>query len=105
MHRLLLALAGSLLLLSSLSCSRPIRYKTYRMFTGTCPGACDYYVTCKQRQGDEVSESLQAACVDECSQIFSSSDVIIAFESLLCEDAIAFVEGSSGREPGAALAP
>jgi predicted permease len=104
MRLLLIAFAASLFL-SVLGCSRPIRYKTYRMFTGTCPGACDYYVMCKQRQGDEVGASLQAACVNECSQVFSSPDSIIAFESLLCEDAVAFVEGEHGREPGTAFVP
>lgn len=85
-------------------CSRPAN-TTFIWMTGTCPGACDYYSLCKERSGDRIDEPVHDACVKECGEIFSSSESIIAFESLICEDAIAFVEGPSGREPGVPMAP
>ncbi len=69
-------------------------------FTGTCSGACDYYAHCKARSGEKIGPEVQTACVTECTEVFSSRQSILAFESLVCEDAVAFVEGQSGRAPG-----
>jgi len=76
-------------------CAKP-RYVVYRRVTGTCEGACSYYLACK-RSDDSVAH---AACVNECREIFDSSETLKEFERLECKDAVAFVEGSSGRGPG-----
>lgn len=82
------------------SCVRRAPVVQYERLTGTCEGACNYYLACKQAEGDEISENTQQACVLECNEVFNSKEPIVAFESLACEDAVAFVEGSSGRAPG-----
>lgn len=96
-----IALAG-LVLIAQMSCFHHARGNN-RWLTGTCTGACDYYAMCKDLRGDAVSDQVLAACRQECDEVFSSSHSIIAFESLVCDDAIAFVEGESGREPGQPL--
>jgi hypothetical protein len=87
-------------LVSTVSCVRRAPRIHYQQLTGTCDGACEYYLACKQYGGDPVSEPMHHACVSECGEVFSSRDSIMAFESLTCEDAVGFVEGSSGRAPG-----
>ncbi len=80
-----------------------IRYSTgggYVRFTGTCEGACNHYLSCKSARGQYPGDKTRVACEAECAEIFSTSEPIIVFESLTCEDTIAFVEGSSGRGPG-----
>lgn len=72
-------------------------------FTGTCNGACNYYARCKALRGEKISRDVHAACEAECRDVFSSKQSILAFESLVCEDAVAFVEGTSGRVPGEPL--
>jgi hypothetical protein len=68
--------------------------------TGTCAGACDLYLWCKAESGQEVPQASKTACELECAEVFSGAEPLAAFESLSCEDAIAFVEGQSGRGPG-----
>lgn len=102
MRYVLVALIGVLLIAHS-SCLQRSTRKYKRWLTGTCPGACDYYANCKELRGDRISDQVHAACTRECDEIFSSSETILAFESLVCEDAIAFVEGTGGRQPGEAL--
>lgn len=87
-------------LISAVGCVRHTPGMRYPQLTGTCAGACEYYLECRQESGEPVSESMHDACVRECNEVFGSSDSIMAFESLVCEDAVAFVEGSSGRAPG-----
>ncbi len=72
--------------------------------TGTCAGACALYLWCKAEGGQEVGEREQKTCELECPEVFSGAEPLAAFESLSCDDAIAFVEGQSGRGPGAVLA-
>ncbi|HTM20677.1 MAG TPA: hypothetical protein VL172_09225 [Kofleriaceae bacterium] len=67
-----------------------------RQLTGTCDGVCDYYLACKQSADAKTRD----ACVQECSFIFSDDESLMAFESLECPDAVAYVEGPSGRAPG-----
>ena len=84
----------------ALGCSRGGQTSAYPTLTGTCAGACDHYLSCKSSQGGEVSQRNYQICERECTQVFSGAETLMAFESLACEDAIAFVEGSSGRGPG-----
>ncbi|MCG8419550.1 MAG: hypothetical protein MJE77_16590 [Proteobacteria bacterium] len=72
----------------------------YRKLTGNCQGACNYYLSCKESRGEQISERHHQLCEYECGDVFSSSESLLAFESLSCEDAIGFVEGDSGRGPG-----
>jgi hypothetical protein len=58
-----------------------------RKLTGTCEGACDHYIECKDGGGDA------GACVAECRQVFSDDESLRAFESLSCADTIEYVEG------------
>lgn len=95
--RLLLAGALSAGLLTVVACA-PRPYRVERQLTGTCEGACDYYLACRRSSDD----ATRVACVKECSFIFSDDESLMAFESLECSDAVAFVEGPSGRAPGAA---
>jgi hypothetical protein len=93
--RFLLAGALAAGLLAVVACAgRP--YIVQRQLTGTCDGACDYYLACK-RTDDAPTRN---ACVKECGFIFSDDESLMAFESLECSDAVAYVEGPSGRAPG-----
>lgn len=66
--------------------------------TGTCPGACEHYLKCKGATDDH---SAYAICVAECRDIYEDNAYTLAsYERLACEDAVAFVEGESGRGPG-----
>ena len=67
-----------------------------RQLTGTCTGACGYYMSCKGSDDPE----LYRACVGECGDVFSDPVSIKAFESLYCPDVVAYIEGPSGHEPG-----
>lgn len=99
--RLLFAVVLSALLIGQASCMRRGGENAgYRRLTGTCEGACDHYRSCKASRQEPVSDPGYGACVVECSEVFSSAESLRAFESLSCDDAVAFVEGSSGRGPG-----
>jgi hypothetical protein len=89
---------ASLLLLTLAGCARP-HYVVHRRVTGTCEGACDYYMYCKRSEDSAIHE----ACLFECNEIFSTPDSLKAFERLDCEDALAYVEGPSGRAPGESI--
>jgi hypothetical protein len=69
----------------------------HHVLTGTCEGACEHYMACKETSDQGVFQ----ACAAECPQVFSSPDSLRAFESLRCDDAVVYVEGESGRGPGA----
>lgn len=58
--------------------------------TGTCDGACAYYLGCK----DADQPAARATCVAECTDIFASPETIATFESLSCQDAVEFVDGA-----------
>lgn len=67
--------------------------------TGTCEGACSHYADCKQG----VAQTTFDACVAECREIFEDQrETLRDYERLSCTDAVAFIEGDSGRPPGAA---
>jgi hypothetical protein len=96
--RYLLSAALATSLLAIVACA-PRPYVVQRQLTGTCDGVCDYYLACK-RSGDVQTRQ---ACVKECSFIFSDDESLMAFESLECADAVAYVEGPSGRAPGSSV--
>jgi hypothetical protein len=89
---LLLVLAGLAL---TMSCVRTSYHRTYRP-AGTCESACDYYLSCKDKDGDS---NAMHACVIDCRGVFSDRDSLRAFEALSCEEAVAFVDGSDGKGP------
>jgi hypothetical protein len=102
--RILLALALALIAALSGACAHRGPGPKFARPTGTCTGACDLYLWCKAESGQEVAERAKDTCELECAEVFSGAEPLAAFESLSCEDAIAFVEGQSGRGPGAVLA-
>ena len=103
--RLVLALALVVALFGALTgCAHRGPGPRFTRPTGTCAGACELYLWCKAERGQEVSERDQKTCELECPEVFSGAEPLAAFESLSCDDAIAFVEGESGRGPGAVLA-
>jgi hypothetical protein len=64
---------------------------TGRRLTGTCDGACDHYLSCKQRD-DQASRQ---RCLSECPQVFSDAQSLRMFENLSCRDAVEFVDGTA----------
>lgn len=96
---LLLALAA----LAAGGCVNRSRGPVFGRPTGTCAGACDHYLWCKAQYGDKVDERSRQACELECPEVFSGAESLAAFESLTCDDTVAFVEGESGRGPGTLL--
>jgi hypothetical protein len=99
--RLVLALVTTLLALGG--CVNRSRGPVFGRPTGTCAGACDHYLWCKAQYGDKVDERSRQTCELECPEVFSGAESLAAFESLTCDDTVAFVEGESGRGPGALL--
>jgi hypothetical protein len=64
-----------------------------RTNTGTCEGACDRYMECREG-GTSVDEQ---RCTRECPEALSDPESIRAFESLSCEDVAVFVDGPRAR--------
>lgn len=63
-----------------------------RRATGTCAGACDYYVACKHDR----ASATRSTCLAECPEVFGDRTSIAAFEALSCRDAIEYVDGLPG---------
>lgn len=84
--------AGLLFLVAS--CPRPRAGGP--QVTGTCEGACDYYLACKRT--DDVARF--ESCVAECNDFFSDRQALVELERLACDELVAFIEGPSGRAPG-----
>ena len=66
------------------------------VLTGTCDGACTYYLTCKAEGGQPLGvdpRAQHATCVAQCAEVFSDVDTINAFESLECPAVVEFVDG------------
>jgi len=88
---------------ASLSCVRYGRFTGFSTTSGTCDGACQHYLSCKD---DERPESFRT-CVADCRDIFvyqgePDRESLRTFESLECKDAVAYVEGDDdGRRPTA----
>lgn len=74
--------------LASSACA-VVRTFTGRTVTGTCTGACDHYLRCKPGS----TQQDRTRCLAECPQVFSDRDSLGAYESLDCDDAVAFVDG------------
>lgn len=64
--------------------------------TGTCDGACAHYIECKPGH----PEADRSRCMSECPQVFSDRDSIMGYESLACDDAVEYVDGSAARTAG-----
>jgi len=68
----------------------------------SCESLCNYYVACR----DIEDSAVHGACVAECREIFyedgePDTRSLRDFQRLECSEAVAFIEGSSGRPPGA----
>lgn len=61
--------------------------------TGTCEGACDHYIACKDGHSDADGQRCRAECPD----VFSDPDSIMAYESLSCRDAVEYIDGTAKR--------
>jgi hypothetical protein len=91
------AIIGALLGAAALS-GCLVRYIAGPRLTGTCGGACDHYVGC--REAPDRDGAIRRACLAECPDVFADEESLMAFESLACPDAVEFVEGSGGHPPG-----
>jgi hypothetical protein len=70
-----------------------VRRLTGPQLTGTCDGACAHYVQCKPGH----SEGDRKRCVAECPEVFNDRDSLMAYESLMCDDAVEFVDGTAAK--------
>lgn len=61
--------------------------------TGTCQGACSHYVECKSGAGN----ADRKRCEAECPDVFSDRDSLMAYESLSCQNAVEYVDGTQPR--------
>ena len=61
--------------------------------TGTCQGACSHYMECKPGAHNEDRNR----CENECPGVFSDRDSLMAYESLSCQNAVEYVDGTSPR--------
>jgi hypothetical protein len=61
--------------------------------TGTCDGACAHYVECKAGHSDRD----RMRCQNECPDVFSDRDSLMAYESMTCKNAVEFVDGDGQR--------
>jgi len=84
-------LAGLLIAAGIAGCL--VRSATDRRVTGTCAGACDYYLACKHSS----DATARGRCLHECPEVFSDSLSLKAFESLDCRDAVEYVDGAPTR--------
>ena len=57
--------------------------------TGTCDGACEHYLECK----DDRDDASHARCVAECAEVFADEISLAEFERLSCRDTVEFVDG------------
>jgi hypothetical protein len=82
---------GALLALSMLGCV--VQRLTGPRLTGTCDGACAHYVQCKPGHSD----ADHSRCLSECPDVFSDRDSLMGYESLVCDDAVEFVDGTAAK--------
>lgn len=61
--------------------------------TGTCHGACDHYLECKP--GHTAAD--REHCEAECPDVFSDRDSLMAYESLSCQNAVEYVDGTQPK--------
>jgi hypothetical protein len=82
---------GLVIALTMISCI--VRRLSGPQLTGTCDGACAHYIQCKPGHGDVD----RARCLTECPDVFSDRDSLMAYESLTCDDAVEYVDGSAAQ--------
>ncbi|HET7500682.1 MAG TPA: hypothetical protein VFK02_06745 [Kofleriaceae bacterium] len=70
-----------------------MRRLTGPQLTGTCDGACAHYVQCKPSHSDVD----RRRCLTECPDVFSDRDSLMAYESLSCDDAVEYIDGSAAQ--------
>ena len=70
-----------------------VRRFTGPELTGTCDGACAHYAQCKPGH----AKADRDRCLAECPDVFSDRDSLMTYESLACEDAVEYVDGSTAR--------
>lgn len=66
---------------------------TSPQLTGTCDGACAHYVQCKAGHSTHDRDR----CLTECPGVFSDRDSLMAYESLTCDAAVEYVDGSAAK--------
>jgi hypothetical protein len=79
------------LVLGALIAGCIVKKVEYPRLTGTCAGACDHYVECKP--GHLPAD--RDRCTRECPNAFSDPDSLMAYESLSCQDAVEYVDGTA----------
>jgi len=89
---------GLVIALSLIGCI--VRRLSGPQLTGTCDGACAHYVQCKPGHG----ELDRARCLTECPEVFSDRDSLMGYESLSCEDAVDYVDGTAAQTAKSARA-
>lgn len=94
-----LALAFTVIGLTGSGCFRYVRTQRFAA-SGSCTGACDHYLDCKESDSEDALDQ----CLAECKQIFvykgePDRASLQDFEELDCEAAIAFVDGDAGQKP------
>jgi hypothetical protein len=72
-----------------------------RHATGTCAGACDYYLACKHQRDQDA----RAACITECRDVFGDRRSIEAFEAMSCRDVIEYVDGPPAPQSAHLISP
>jgi hypothetical protein len=82
---------GLAISLSMIGCI--VRQLSGPQLTGTCSGACAHYVQCKPGHADAARDR----CLAECPDVFSDRDSLMAYESLACDDAVEFVDGTAAK--------
>lgn len=60
-----------------------------RRVTGTCAGACAWYLDCKSSDDPAARDR----CLAECPEVFGDETSLGEFEQLECKDAIEYVDG------------
>jgi hypothetical protein len=88
-----LAAALGLALGAAVASGCMVRRLTGPSITGTCDGACAHYVECKPGHGAADRDR----CLAECPDAFSDQDSLMAYESLACEDAVEYVDGTAAK--------
>ena len=73
------------------ACRPPAFLTGGRRLSGTCEGACDHYFECR---GGPQTPSATQTCVADCRDVFSDDESLRAYESLDCQDAVEYVEGT-----------
>jgi hypothetical protein len=78
------------LVLGALIAGCVVREVRQPYLTGTCQGACAHYIECKP--GHPEQDRLR--CEEECPDVFSDPDSLMAYESLECQAAVEYVDGT-----------